>query len=120
MTRIYHFQYIFQVQCREAVKGPACPAFRLAGMTPAAGFLRQRNEEETATAAIRDMKEKQALIDLQMDERRQLQHEIRNARRLHTLEVTGLHHEISLRKHPVRELGISPRSKRRIDRQLQP
>lgn len=57
--------------------------------------LRQRNEEETATAAARDADEKQKLIDLQMDERRQLQHEILAARRVHTHEVTRLYRDIS-------------------------
>lgn len=57
--------------------------------------LRQRNEEETAAAVARDAEEKQGLIERQLGERRQLQREIVNARRLHTHEVTRLYREIS-------------------------
>ena len=57
--------------------------------------LRQRNEDETAAATTRDADEKQALINLQMDERRQLQREIRNARRVHTNEVTQISRAIA-------------------------
>ena len=57
--------------------------------------LRQRNEEETAVAAARDAEEKQVLIERRLDERRQLQREILNARRVHALEVTRFYREIS-------------------------
>ncbi len=63
--------------------------------------LRQRNEDETAAATTRDADEKQALINLQMDERRQFQREIRNARRVHTHEVTRLNRVLSA---PAREV----------------
>lgn len=56
--------------------------------------LRQRNEIEFAVAAARDAEEKQALIERQLDERRQLQREIQHARRVHTHEVTQLNREV--------------------------
>ena len=57
--------------------------------------LRKLNEDETASAEIRDAAEKQALIDRQLDERQRLQREIQAARGLHTRELTQIHRELS-------------------------
>lgn len=80
--------------------------------------LRQRNEDEAAAAAARDTEEKQALIDLQMGERRQLQREILAARRVHTHEVTRLYREAAASA-KLKHLPDGPASHpRRHDRRL--
>jgi hypothetical protein len=53
--------------------------------------LREENERDAAQAAERDAREKQALIERQLEERRRLQREIENIRRLDTREMTQLH-----------------------------
>lgn len=53
--------------------------------------LRYQNERETAHAAERDAKEKQALIERQLSERRRLQREIEHSRRLHARELALLY-----------------------------
>jgi len=80
--------------------------------------LRQRNEIESAAAATRDAEEKQALIERQLDARRQLQREIVNARRLHTQEVTRLHREISASTNLEQEQNHSPRRTRGLEQRL--
>ncbi len=58
--------------------------------------LRDQNERETADAAQRDAREKQAFIERQLEERQRLQQEIKAARRIHTYEVTRLYRELSV------------------------
>lgn len=58
--------------------------------------VRDQNERETVAAANRDAKEKQLLIERQLEERLRLQREIRNARRVHTYELMRLHKEIPI------------------------
>jgi hypothetical protein len=57
--------------------------------------LRDQNERETAVAVERDAREKQALIERQLEERQRLQQEIRAARRVHTYELAKIHKELS-------------------------
>ncbi|BBK42811.1 hypothetical protein STVA_28310 [Allostella vacuolata] len=56
--------------------------------------IREQNAQEAALADKRDRAEKQALIEQQLAERRRLQHEIRQARRIHTVETGRLNLEI--------------------------
>ncbi|BBK29690.1 relaxase/mobilization nuclease-like protein [Stella humosa] len=56
--------------------------------------IREQNAQEAALAGKRDRAEKQALIEQQLAERRRLQHEIRQARRIHTVETGRLNREI--------------------------
>lgn len=52
------------------------------------------NEEEVALGRLRDRAEKQALIEHQLAERRRLQHEVRQVRRIHIVETGRLNREI--------------------------
>lgn len=89
--------------------------------------LRQRNEEETATAAARDAREKQALIERQLEERRQLQREIVNVRRVNADEINRLY-RILAEKRLYRRQSVSqsrnaskmtePRKRRRVGREI--
>jgi hypothetical protein len=55
--------------------------------------LHGQNERETAAAAERDARDKQILIERQLDERRRLQREIDHARLLHTREMALLYRQ---------------------------
>lgn len=57
--------------------------------------LRQDNERETAACTERIAKEKQTLIERQLEERQRLQREIKQARHVHLYEVTRLHRQIT-------------------------
>lgn len=65
---------------------------RLTGQT---AKLRDQNESEAYKAAERDAREKQTLIERQLDERRRLQREIDHARRLHTKDRALLYRQLS-------------------------
>ncbi|GAA4170893.1 relaxase/mobilization nuclease domain-containing protein [Shinella granuli] len=64
-------------------------------LTGQAAKLRDQNERETTQAAERDAREKQALIERQLDERRHLQREIDHTRRLHTKDMAMLYRQTS-------------------------
>lgn len=82
--------------------------------------LRQRNEAETAAAAARDANEKQALIDRQLDARRQLQREIQTTRRVHAREVTRLHRATPTSAKFEQLQGHSDLRRRRQERGISP
>jgi hypothetical protein len=78
--------------------------------------LRQENEMETAACLERDASQRQALIETQLRERRDLQREIQDARRSHVRDVTWLHSEIAERRREVAGLqddGTAPAPRRR-------
>lgn len=54
------------------------------------GKIRRQNETEIEAAVVRDRREKQDLIQAQLEERQALQAEIRHARRLHVHRTTRL------------------------------
>ncbi|TAA53917.1 relaxase/mobilization nuclease domain-containing protein [Shinella sp. JR1-6] len=64
-------------------------------LTGQAAKLRDQNERETTQAAERDAREKQTLIERQLDERRRLQREIDHTRRLHTKDMALLYRQTS-------------------------
>src|SRR5690606_9580119 len=64
-------------------------------LTGQAAKLRDQNERETKGAAERDAREKQILIERQLDERRRLQREIDHTRRLHTKDMALLYRQTS-------------------------
>lgn len=57
--------------------------------------IKRENEAETERATKRDRAEHQTLIDRQLAERRRLQQEIRQARRVHVTELTRLQLDIA-------------------------
>lgn len=59
------------------------------------GRTLQENEAEAAACGARDAREKQSLIDRQLEERQRLQDEIRRERQLHTREVSRLNRQMS-------------------------
>ena len=75
--------------------------------------LREENERDTARAAERDAREKQTLIERQLDERRRLQREIENIRRLDTRDMTLLHRQRNGYAYQDRPLQADPLRERR-------
>ena len=59
------------------------------------GRIRRQNEMETYQAYQRDQIERQALIDRQLEERRELQSEITRAHTHHSIEMTRLHQDVA-------------------------
>lgn len=80
-------------------------------LTGQAAKLRDQNERETTQAAERDAREKQTLIERQLDERRRLQREIDHTRRLHTKDMALLYRQSSGPK--LAQDGERPRQKLR-------
>lgn len=64
-------------------------------LTGQAAKLRDQNERETKGAIQRDAREKQILVERQLDERRRLQREIDHTRRLHTKDMMLLYRQTS-------------------------
>lgn len=56
--------------------------------------IRRQNEQETWQSARRDQAERDALVERQLEERRELQAEIRAARQAHARDVARLHRDI--------------------------
>ncbi len=77
-------------------------------MTGKHAQLRKENEQETAVSAERDVDERQALIDGQLDERQHLQREIRRERSAYVRDVTRVY-----RTSESRQLAIQRRASRR-------
>ncbi|SMC78111.1 relaxase/mobilization nuclease domain-containing protein [Rhizobium sp. RU36D] len=80
------------------------------------GKLRDQNAQEVANAAERDAKEKQVLIELQLEERQRLQREILAARRVHTYELTKIYRELS----PTQKFGMAAKAEEAHQRFSQP
>ncbi len=74
--------------------------------------LREQNERETLLAMERDVLEKQAIVNRQLDERRRLQREIDHSRRLHTRELALLHRQSTVPKLGQDDQLLRPRLKR--------
>jgi hypothetical protein len=74
--------------------------------------LRAENEDEVAACALRDADETQALIERQLRERRALQNEIVDKRRLHSLELAKMHRALGEQRPPV---GAADSEERRAD-----
>ena len=91
-------------------------------LTGQAAKLRDQNERETVQATERDARERQTLIERQLDERRRLQREIDHTRRRHTRDMTLLHS--AQRSHVSRQVYTEkpdrPTIGRTIKRRLQP
>ncbi|MDQ0465585.1 hypothetical protein QO010_003374 [Caulobacter ginsengisoli] len=81
--------------------------------------LRKQNELEAFMALQRDRVQRGTLVTAQLQDRQQLQAEIRQARQRHTLRVTELHRDLARQQvpQPERPTTLSERFERMAERQ---